>query len=166
VAPRTGVRCAKASPTFHRRAQVSQAANNRYLDALAAVEVHTPLGQLLAPLTQPALWNGRRFRPLNPSRGDELALLAAVNRGEYAIHGFRNRDLREHLYSEPAGNKTEERRRSARVSRLIRILRAHRLILKVPRTHRYNVTPLGRQIIAAVLAARDASVEALVGMAA
>jgi hypothetical protein len=39
---------------LHRRAEVSQAANRRYLEALAAVPDTTPLRQLAEPLCQPA----------------------------------------------------------------------------------------------------------------
>jgi hypothetical protein len=40
---------------LHRRVEVSQAANDRYLEALAAVHDLTPLHQLIAPLCRPAL---------------------------------------------------------------------------------------------------------------
>jgi hypothetical protein len=151
---------------LHRRAQVSQAANDRYIEALASIEILTPLGKLLAPIAQPAFVKGRRFRALNPARDADVALLAAVNRGEHAVRGFRNGDIRACLYSEPATDAKDERRRSARISRLLRMLRAHGIIQKVQRTHRYMLTPPGRQLIAAVLAARDTSVEALVEKAA
>jgi len=41
--------------------------------------------------------------------------------------------------------------RSAAISRKLRILRAHGLIQKVPKTHRYQVTSNGRLAITAVL---------------
>jgi hypothetical protein len=49
----------------HRRAEVSQAANERYLEALAAVEETTPLQQLMAPLCRP-VWEPRRATPATP----------------------------------------------------------------------------------------------------
>lgn len=151
---------------LHRRTRVSQAANNRYLDALAAIETDAPLGDLTRQLALPVEWEGRRFRGLNPSAPADLALLAAVNRGEFAIRGFRNRDLRELLYPTKSVDKREERRRSAQVTRQIRLLRAHGLVRKVHKTHRYMLTAAGRRAIAAVLAARDASVDQLISKAA
>jgi hypothetical protein len=59
-----------------------------------------------------------------------------------------------------------ERQKMSRVTRLIRLLRAHGLVQKVPQTHRYLVTPPGRQAITAVLAARDANVPRLTELAA
>ena len=67
-----------------------------------------------------------------------------------------DRDLRGLLYGGPAGSPAEERRRSAAVTRQLRLLRGHGLIHKVPRTHRYVVSEAGRQALTALLAARAA----------
>jgi hypothetical protein len=48
------------------------------------------------------------------------------------------------------------------VPRLLRLLRTHGLIQKIPKTHRYQVTTRGREQIAAILAARAAGVEKLI----
>ena len=57
--------------------------------------------------------------------------------------------------------KGERRRCSATVSRKIRMLRAHGLIQKVPKTHRYQVSPAGRLAISAVLTMSEASLSLL-----
>ena len=67
----------------------------------------------------------------------------AVSRGEFLIHGFRNRDLRTILYG--SAEKSEQRAQAGKVTRLLSILRAHGLIAKVPKTHRYQLTEKGRQ---------------------
>jgi hypothetical protein len=46
------------------------------------------------------------------------------------------------------------------------LLRAHRILRKVPGTHRYHLTTAGRRILTALLAARQADVEQLTQMAA
>ncbi len=140
-----------------RRAEVCQRANERYLDHLATTADPTPLKKLAAPLCAPANWKGRRARALNPLGGEDAALLAAVNRGEFALAGFRNRDLRGLLFA--AADPTppaEARRQSAAVTRKLRLLRAHGLIKKIPHTHRYLLTARGRHAIPALLAARQA----------
>jgi hypothetical protein len=48
----------------------------------------------------------------------------------------------------------------------LRLLRAHGLIQKVPKTHRYLVTEPGRRAITALLAVRNASIERLADCAA
>jgi len=92
---------------------------------------------------------------------DDKPLLAAINHGEFLINGFRNRDLQSLLYNAPADSARERRRRSAAISRKLRLLRAHGIIQKVPRTHRYHVTDAGRSILLAVLTTARTSVNQL-----
>ena len=148
-----------------RRAQVSAAANRRYLEALASVTDKTPAGQASAPVCRPVVRDGRRHRALNPWSEKDAALLQAVSRGEYTINGLRNHDVRRQLWPK-AGTQTQERRRAAAVSRHLRLLRAHGLLRKVSGTHRYVLTEGGRKIITALLAARAADVEQLTALAA
>ena len=104
---------------------------------------------------------------LEGSAGDAAgALLAAVSRGEFTVNGFRNRDLQGIFFSQPAGTPSEARRRSAWVSRKLRLLRAHGLIRKVPGTHRYHVTATGRKVITAILTALRTTVRQLTPIAA
>jgi hypothetical protein len=69
------------------------------------------------------------------------------------------------LFAKPAKSEAERKRRSASVSRQLRLLRAHGILRKVPKTHRYQVTERGRLILTALHAARHASTEKLVGLA-
>ena len=85
---------------------------------------------------------------------EDAKLLEAVNGGEFLVNGFRNRDLRGRLYGEAPADAKALRRQSAAVTRKLRMLRAHGLIHKVPRTHRYLLTEKGRACITALLAAR------------
>ena len=51
---------------LHRRAEISERAAERYLDALAGVDEQTTLQELLDRLGQPKQWKGRRVRALHP----------------------------------------------------------------------------------------------------
>jgi hypothetical protein len=82
------------------------------------------------------------------------------------VSGIRNRDLVALLYTKATNDAVEKRRRSARVTRLIRLLRGHGLLHKVPKTHRYQVSDNARAAIAAHLAAANANPEELVTHAA
>jgi len=82
------------------------------------------------------------------------------------LNGFRNRDLRPILFGPQEPSVKEKRRQSARVSRQLRMLRAHGLILKVAHSHRYQLTARGRTILAALQAARQASPDQLAKLAA
>ena len=165
-APKSWQRMRKGVADLHRRAQVSQAANDRYLQALASVEDTTSLGELAARLCQPAKRNGRRVRALNPYAPADAGLLEAISRGEFTLNGFRNRDLRGLLFDDAADPKHERRRNAAAVSRKLALLRAHRLIRKVPRTHRYHLTDRGRRAVTALLTARNANANVLTKLAA
>lgn len=163
--PRTFRPLRKGVADLARRAKLCDASNQRYLGALAATETASPLKCLAAKLCCPAQRGGRRYRALNPLHEDDACLLAAVVRGEFLIKGFRNADIRAVLLGADPPDATERRRRASRVSRLLGLLRAHRLIRKIPHTHRYLLTAMARRTIPAILAAREASVEKLVDAA-
>lgn len=150
---------------LQRRCAVSQAANLRYLDALGNVSSTDPLGPWIAQLCQPVIKQGRRYRALNPWSAHDHALLATLLRGEFAISGLRNRDLRALLYGDPS-SKAQERSHSARITRRLALLRAHGLLRKVPKTHRYMPTQKAYRIITALLTAYQADLDQLNKLAA
>lgn len=163
--PESWQKLRKGVADLNRRAQISQASNERYLEALAAVDAPATLAEAAAPVCGRTAWKGRSVRALNPLAAEDAALLEAVSRGEFILQGFRNRDLRPLLFGD-AQSPTETRRQMAKVTRLVRLLRAHGLVHKVPKTHRYTVSPQGRERITALLAARAANTEQLMKMAA
>jgi hypothetical protein len=150
---------------LRRRANVSQASNQRYLDALAEVDAEKPLGKLVERLGCPCVWKGKRVRALHPW-GQDAAWLDVLGHGEFALNGFRNRDLRQRLFGFESSSPEMVRRRSGEVTRRLRLFRAHGLIRRVPRTHRYVLTRKGRTIIVALGAARNASPRQLTEFAA
>ena len=157
----------KGIADLHRRAEVSQAANERYLDALANVDDDTTLADIFDQVGKPTTWHGRRVRAIRIGDKKDVELLQAIARGEFAINGFRNRDLRRTL--EPASmnaSKAEQQRASARVSRKLRLLRAHGLIQKIPKSHLYRLTQRGLLLTAALHTARSSSLKKLIGSAA
>lgn len=163
--PKAWRRLRKGVSDLHRRSQVSQAANERYLDALGAAGQTTPLGELAEQVTRRVTWQGRPVRGLNPLSSQDAALLTAVSRGEFTINGFRNRDLRAILYP-TSSSPAEGRRKASKITRQLRMLRAHGLIKKVPKTHRYVLTDRGRTTIIALLTARQADTQKLNQLAA
>ncbi len=151
---------------LHRRAEVSNAANERYLEALASVEATTTLADLVHDTCSPAVWRGARVRALNPWAEPDLALLTAVSRGEFTLRGFRNKDLRSFLFPKSHLLAKTPQQISSATTRRIRLLRAHGLVTKVQATHRYQLTPRGRLVISALLAAYNTSAAQLTKLAA
>lgn len=150
---------------LHRRTELSRKAAERYLDAFAAVDDDATLEEIIARSRKHTVWRGKRVRALRPFDQDH-PLLAAVARGEFVLTGLRNRDLQPFFFSTPATSPKEARRRSAWMTRQLRLLRAHGLIQKIQGTHRYLLTDTGRTLVTAVLAALHSSVRHLTPIAA
>ena len=149
-----------------RRAEISRAINGRYIGALASTNGTSPLAESAAEVCRPVRRKGRHYRGLNPWSPEDAALLEAVSRGEFVVAGLRNRDLQTRLYRSQRVSVAERRRRAARITRRLALLRAHGLLRKVSGTHRYMISPNGRRIITALLAARQADVDQLTKIAA
>lgn len=164
--PQSWQRLRKGIADLRRRAQLSQAANQRYLAALAATDTDSTLGHFTQDLCRPVRSQGKRIRALRPWDPQELDLLRHISRGEFLITGMRNRDLVPVLFPRLNNSPRDRKRACAAVSYRLRILRAHGLIAKVPGTHRYLVTTKGRAAITAILAAHQATLTQLTEKAA
>jgi hypothetical protein len=156
--PKSWQHLRKGVADMPRRADVAEAANKRLAESLASIAETTTLGELLKPLGQPVVnHEGRRLaRALNPLTGADGELLRTLAQGEYLINGFRNRDLRMKLFGACPEAKARAGQ-AAKTTRLLAILKAHGLILRVQKTHRYQLTASGRRIVTALLAAHAAN---------
>jgi hypothetical protein len=137
-----------------RYAEVSLAANRGYLEAMTPVDDPAPVRHLLDRACQPVSWKKRRRRALQPLSPHDQALFLAALRGEHHLHGLRNQDLAQRLCHSPAKDRAERRRQSARITRLIHLLRAHGLLTKVPRARRYRITANGHRLMNAAIYVR------------
>jgi hypothetical protein len=151
---------------LHRRGEVSQKVNERYLDALASVDDSARLQEILEPIEKRKQWKGRPVRALHPFSAEDGTLWEIVSRGEFMIRGICNRDLRDRWFPSPAANSTEARRRSALISRKLRLLRAHGILHKIKGRHLYQVSEAGRTILTSFLIARQATANQLMKKAA
>lgn len=144
-----------------RRVEISRAANERYLEALAVVGVPSPARELLDAVSRRVIKAHRPYRPLRPVCRQDAAVFAAVLKGQFLLKGFTNRDLREQLSPSKVRDPQQQRRASGRTTRLLRLFRAHGLIRKVSGTRYYRVTAKGQRIMNAALKLRDADVAKL-----
>jgi hypothetical protein len=156
-----GIPMRKGVVDTRRRVQLSRAANERYLEALAVVGEPTPSHQLLDPVSRRQTVDGRKYRALKPISQEDSRVFRAVLKGEFLIQGFRNRDLREYLEPNSEGESMSRRKASARVSRLLRLLRAHGLIYKVPKTNYHRITKSGQQVMTTATKFRDTDIALL-----
>jgi hypothetical protein len=164
---RAGQRCRcwgkmrKGIADIPRRVELSRAANARYLDALSHVPDVIPIHHLFDPLSHRRLVDGRPYRPLRPIAPDESARFAALLDGSTLLDGCRAHHLRRLLSPHEPTAPHERKRLSGRVSRLLRLYRAHGLIAKVGRTRLYRVTPKGHHIMSAAIRLRIAHLSQL-----
>ena len=121
----------------------------------------TPVAHLLDPVTRPRLVNGRRYRPLHPIAPKESRCLAQLADGRTLLADLRASDLRRVLHPHEPTDPVQRRRLTGRVSRHLRLYRAHGLLAKITGTRRYRVTPKGHQIIVAALRCRAATLKQL-----
>lgn len=163
-APWSWQKLRKGVADLHRRCELSQKCNERYLAALAPVDSPTTLAQATEKVCERTTFHGRPARALNPLNESDAQLLAALCHGKFAIHGFRNRDLCERLLADD--QSLTPLQKCTKITRLLRLLRAHGLIQKVPKTHRYQLTPTAPETLTALTQARQASVKQLANLAA
>lgn len=157
----------KGVADLHRRAQVSQKANENYLNALQTKADATPIARIFDSVSKPRRTRGRRVRALHLNDLDEIAFLNALTHGDFTLTGFRNKDLRQRIA--PSSNRTspqDARRLSSRISRRLRLLRDHGLLQKIPKTYRYKLTDKGRILVTALQRVRNTSLEHLEAVAA
>lgn len=144
-----------------RRTQLCRAANARYLDALAVVGEAEPSAQVLDAVSTPVRQGTGRLRALRPIAPEDSAVFQAVLAGPTLPHGFRNANVRARLFPDAPDTPEERRRLAARTTRLLRLLRAHRLIQKVPSTRLYRITPRGHTVMATALTFRQTAISVL-----
>jgi hypothetical protein len=137
----------KSLHNLWRYLQVGEAANRRYLNALAAAKPTARAIADLDALCRGRVVNGTRCPRLNPVAPVENQIFRAVLAGEHSIQGFRNRDLQARLYRVPPKSATEAKSRCSRVSRIVAKLRGHGLVAKVPGSRLYRVSERGHRVM-------------------
>jgi hypothetical protein len=149
----------KSVADMKRRIEISRAANERYLEAMSVVDTTTPVHLVLDPISQRTRQGpSRALRPIAP---DDAALFHAIMRGEHLLNGFASHDVQRRLFRGLPRNECERRRRTNRVSYLLRMLRHHGLIRKVPRRRLYRVTPKGHAVMSTAITLRNTHAELL-----
>ena len=144
---RAGARCGVASPISIAALISQKKPAERYLDAFAAVDDDTTLEELITRLQKHTIWRGHRVRALRPFADDSRCWPQSPAASSSSA-GSVTATCRPFFFPSPAKSPREARRRSAWITRQLRLLRAHGLITKIPGTHRYLLTPSGRKITA------------------
>ncbi len=121
------------------------AANRRYLKFISAIETPEVGVKKLHKLTETRTVNQRRYKGFHLLTEEDASLLRTFLRGEFVIHGFTNKALRQHLDGLNTGQAT----------RLLKRLRVHGLIKRVGGRYKYYLTEFGRQAATMALKLRE-----------
>ena len=124
--------------------ELLEAANQRYLEFVSAIEDPTVGIKNLEKISRPKSDGQRSYRGFNLFHGEDLNLFEGIVRGEFNIRGFQNRSLREILVG-----KTGHQ-----ISRIFKRLKMHGLIKRIRGTYRYYLTHLGQKAITTALKLR------------
>lgn len=127
-------------------AELLQAVNKRYLKFLSDVETPEVGVDKLHRLTETRHDDkGRRYKGFNLLSEEDSSFFRLLISGEFAIAGFSNKALRQHMPEKNAGQ----------ITRLLRRLREHGLIKRVRKCYRYYLTDFGRQVVMLALKLRE-----------
>jgi hypothetical protein len=160
-------RMRKGVSDLHRRCEVSDQCNERYADTLASAQVEEKLKEIVAPACNRIKRNGKSYRGLNPWQEQDYQLLSFLAKGENALSGFRNKDLRRWLYPQSEDlDKQQHRRYAGRTTRCIKLLRVHSLVRKVAKENRYILTAKGQKFACALMSASAVNIKQLTELAA
>jgi hypothetical protein len=150
----------KGIADIRRRVQLSRAANERYLTALAVVGEPTPSHKLLDKVSKPVMRGHQRLRALRPISPEDSQLFDTLLDGKFLIQGIRNKDVRQQLWPSPR-DKQQDRKNAGRVTRRLTLLQSHNLIYRVPKTNYYRITRLGYEVMSTALKFRETNIALL-----
>jgi len=141
----------KSIANLYRYAEVSKAANQRYLDAVALADLKGDCVDEIEKICASIKSGDQKFSSFNPLCEETSTLFRAVLEGGNHINGLTNASIRKYLFSD-AFDDIKIRNKT---TRLIARLRAHKLISKIPHSHRYKITAKGVRIMTGSLAIKN-----------
>ncbi len=137
----------KAISNLYRYAEVSKAANRRFLDSLQGIVPAGSIEREINEVCGKKTVRGKTVTGYNVWSKETMQLFETISDGKYLIRGFTNKDIRAILYPKI---HTEKKVRG-KMSRTLSKLRAHGLIRKIPHSRKYLVTDKGRRIMGALI---------------
>lgn len=140
----------KGVANFYHYQHVARAANERYLQALSVVDDPRPSYQQVKRLAERKVLAQRSYAGFNPASSQDLRLFQAVLHGDYHLHGFCNRQIREQLFRGTT-DPQERRRLASRIGRLLKRLHVRQLIAKIPRSRRWRITMQGQKLLGVIV---------------
>lgn len=137
----------KSIANLYRYAEISKAANKRFLDSMCNVIPVQSIEKEIHGICAKKVSHGRTYTGYNVWSKETFHLFETISDGKYLIRGFTNKELRHAICRQNEDSKQER----GRMSRTLAKLRAHGLIRKIPHSRRYLVSDKGRRVIGALI---------------
>lgn len=137
----------KSISNLYRYAEISKAANKRFLDSMHDIIPSKSIEKEISEICGKKVVRGRAYTGYNVWSPETFRLFEAVSDGKYLIRGFTNQEIRRAIC--PKNPDTSKER--GRMGRTLSKLRAHGLIRKIPHSRRYLVSDKGRRVMGALI---------------
>lgn len=140
----------KSISNLYRYAEVAKACNQRFLDAMVDIVPVKSTLEEISKICSSKKVNGKTVTGFNVWSPETVLIMETICDGRYFINGFRNKDIRNIVFPDIK----DTRKLGGKTSRLLKKLRQHGLIKKVPKSRRYTVTSKGRRVMGALIELR------------
>lgn len=137
----------KSISNLYRYAEISKAANKRFLDSMCNIIPSGSIEKELNEICGKKVVRGRTYTGYNVWSPETFRLFETISDGRYLIRGFTNQEIRRTICRENPDTSKE----SGRMSRALSKLRVHGLIRKIPHSRRYLVSNKGRRVMGALI---------------
>jgi hypothetical protein len=124
---------------------ILKASDRRYLEFISTFNDPSHGVKRLQKISKTVSIDNRSYKGINFYSDDDQSLLKILARGEFNAKGLQNCSLRQYLPGKSSGA----------VSRILKRLKAHGLLKKVPKTYKDYLTRLGKAVIVTGLMIRE-----------
>lgn len=137
----------KSISNLYRYAEISKAANKRFLDSMQNIIPEKTIEKELHRICSPKKVKGKTYSGYNVWSERTTRLFESISDGKYLIRGFTNHEIRHSIIrAHPDSDEAK-----GQISREFSKLKAHGLIRKAPHSRRYLVSDKGRRIMGALI---------------
>ena len=137
----------KSISNLYRYAEVSKAANARFLNSMFNIIPAGSIEKEINGICGKKVMGNRAYTGYNVWSVETFRLFETISDGKYVIRGFTNREIRRSICTD----NPDTARERGRMSRELAKLRVHGLIRRIPHSRRYLVSDKGRRVMGALI---------------
>jgi len=135
----------KSIVNLYRYAGISNDIIKRFINALPQIDDTKVAAKEIKSISERKEVNNQVFTGFNVLNKETITIFQTISSGDFLIKGFTNKNIRTRLYS------VIDVKTINKVTRLLSKLKAHGIIKKVHKRHKYYLTSKGREITNSIL---------------